>query len=67
MNVSLYFVFQNFGFRLGLIMHRKFDVIYERGQIYDVISHFVFNGIDPNNHPWCSISLNDDNIPLVVQ
>ena len=50
------FLAQNFGFRLGLIMHRKFDVIYESGKIYDVISHFLFNGTDPNNHPWCSIT-----------
>ena len=41
---------------LGLITHRKFDVIYESGQIFDVISHFFFNGIDSNSHPWCSIT-----------
>ena len=50
------FLVQNFGFRLGLIMHRKFDVICETGQIYDVISKFLFNGIDPNNHPRCYIT-----------
>ena len=50
------FLVQNFGFRLGLIMHRKSDVIYESGQKYDVIYHFLFDGIDPNNNPWCSIT-----------
>ena len=50
------FFVQSFGFRLGLIMHIKFDLIYESGQIFDVISHFFFNGIDSNSHPWCSIT-----------
>ena len=63
--VNRFFV-QNFGFHLGLIMHRKYDVIYEIGQIYDVISHFVFNGIDPSNHPRCSITLNYDHISSLV-
>ena len=45
------FLVQNFGFHLGWIMHGKSDVIYESGQIYDVIYHFLFNGIDPNNNP----------------
>ena len=47
---------QNFGFCLALTMHIQSDVIYESGQIYDVISHFLFHGIDPNNNPWCSIT-----------
>ena len=34
----------------------KYDVIFESGRISDVISTFLFNGIDPNNHPWCSIT-----------
>ena len=50
------FLVQIFGFHLGLIMHKKSDVIYESGQIFDAISHFLFSGIDPNNHPWCSIT-----------